>query len=82
MSSNARVRLRPLEKDDLTFVHRLDNNASIMRYWFEEGSVALMMTGRREPGWLFFMQPTGKTALPGTNHPRADAEPVLCVTCE
>ncbi|GKW44288.1 spermidine N1-acetyltransferase [Pectobacterium parvum] len=30
------VRLRPLERDDLTFVHQLDNNASVMRYWFEE----------------------------------------------
>ena len=36
MFSNNSVRLRPLEKDDLSFVHRLDNNASIMRYWFEE----------------------------------------------
>lgn len=36
MPSTMRVRLRPLEKDDLAFVHRLDNNASIMRYWFEE----------------------------------------------
>jgi len=25
-----------LERDDLRFVHHLDNNASIMRYWFEE----------------------------------------------
>lgn len=30
------VRLRPLEREDLTFVHQLDNNASVMRYWFEE----------------------------------------------
>ncbi|UDG80947.1 Spermidine N(1)-acetyltransferase [Candidatus Hartigia pinicola] len=29
-------RLRPLEREDLTFIHQLDNNASIMRYWFEE----------------------------------------------
>ncbi|MFZ4834558.1 spermidine N1-acetyltransferase [Rouxiella sp. Mn2063] len=36
MSSNALVRLRPLERDDLAFVHRLNNNASVMRYWFEE----------------------------------------------
>ncbi|MCZ7176139.1 spermidine acetyltransferase, partial [Salmonella enterica] len=36
MFSNNSVRLRPLEKDDLSFVHRLDNNASNMRYWFEE----------------------------------------------
>lgn len=30
------VRLRPLEREDLRFVHMLDNNASVMRYWFEE----------------------------------------------
>ena len=30
------VRLRPLERDDLPFVHQMDNNASVMRYWFEE----------------------------------------------
>lgn len=30
------VFLRPLEKDDLRFVHRLDNNSSVMHYWFEE----------------------------------------------
>lgn len=30
------IRLRPLEREDLRFVHRLDNNASVMRYWFEE----------------------------------------------
>ncbi len=30
------VKLRPLERDDLTFIHQLDNNASVMRYWFEE----------------------------------------------
>ncbi len=28
--------LRPLERDDLRFVHTLNNNAKIMRYWFEE----------------------------------------------
>lgn len=31
-----RIRLRPLERDDLIFVHRLNNNANVMRYWFEE----------------------------------------------
>ncbi|MEG1689258.1 MAG: spermidine acetyltransferase, partial [Hafnia sp.] len=36
MSSDNNVRLRPLEREDLTFVHQLDNNASVMRYWFEE----------------------------------------------
>jgi len=30
------VKLRPLEREDLPFVHQLDNNASVMRYWFEE----------------------------------------------
>ena len=30
------IRLRPLERDDLKFVHNLDNDANIMRYWFEE----------------------------------------------
>ncbi|WP_108651501.1 spermidine N1-acetyltransferase [Dongshaea marina] len=30
------IRLRPLEREDLYYVHKLDNNASIMRYWFEE----------------------------------------------
>ena len=30
------IRLRPLERGDLYFVHRLDNNAHVMRYWFEE----------------------------------------------
>lgn len=30
------VKLRPLEHEDLRFVHQLDNNPSIMRYWFEE----------------------------------------------
>lgn len=30
------IKLRPLEREDLAFVHQLDNNASIMRYWFEE----------------------------------------------
>ena len=33
---NAPVQLRPLEREDLRFVHLLDNNASVMRYWFEE----------------------------------------------
>ncbi len=30
------IKLRPLEREDLRFVHQLDNNASVMRYWFEE----------------------------------------------
>ncbi|CAM3869894.1 spermidine N1-acetyltransferase [Xenorhabdus thuongxuanensis] len=35
-SENPSVNLRPLEREDLPFVHQLDNNASVMRYWFEE----------------------------------------------
>jgi diamine N-acetyltransferase len=31
-----KVKLRPLERDDLWFIHKLDNNESIMCYWFEE----------------------------------------------
>lgn len=30
------IKLRPLEREDLRFVHQLDNNANVMRYWFEE----------------------------------------------
>ena len=30
------LRLRPLEREDLPFVHELDNNESVMHYWFEE----------------------------------------------
>lgn len=29
-------KLRPLEREDLKFVHSLTNNANIMSYWFEE----------------------------------------------
>lgn len=36
MPSPINVKLRPLEREDLTFVHQMDNNASVMRYWFEE----------------------------------------------
>lgn len=36
IEQDERVRLRPLERGDLHFVHRLNNNDSIMRYWFEE----------------------------------------------
>lgn len=32
----ASVTLRPLERDDLHFVHVLNNNRSVMAYWFEE----------------------------------------------
>ena len=30
------LRLRPLEREDLKFVHEINNNASVMSYWFEE----------------------------------------------
>lgn len=30
------LRLRPLEREDLKFVHEINNNANIMSYWFEE----------------------------------------------
>ena len=32
----AAVTLRPLERDDLHFVHQLNNNRTVMGYWFEE----------------------------------------------
>lgn len=31
-----KLRLRPLERENLKFVHELNNNAKIMSYWFEE----------------------------------------------
>lgn len=36
MATEIALRLRPLEREDLRFVHALNNNASVMRYWFEE----------------------------------------------
>ncbi|MBL8505006.1 MAG: spermidine N1-acetyltransferase [Methylobacillus glycogenes] len=36
MSNLDRINLRPLERNDLHFVHKLNNNDTIMRYWFEE----------------------------------------------
>lgn len=33
---STQLKLRPLESEDLLFVHHLDNNALVMRYWFEE----------------------------------------------
>ncbi|HBM3463078.1 TPA: spermidine N1-acetyltransferase [Listeria innocua] len=33
---NGNLKLRPLEREDLKFVHRLNNDAKIMSYWFEE----------------------------------------------
>ncbi len=35
MPSAHSVKLRPLEREDLRYVHQLDNNASVMRYWSE-----------------------------------------------
>jgi diamine N-acetyltransferase len=32
----AQIRLRALERDDLKFVHDLNNNRRVMTYWFEE----------------------------------------------
>lgn len=39
---NNKIALRPLEREDLPFVHGLDNNVSVMRYWFEEPYEALV----------------------------------------
>ena len=36
MENDRQVTLRPLEREDLAFVHQLNNNATVMRYWFEE----------------------------------------------
>lgn len=36
------ISLRPLEREDLPYVHSLNNNAGVMRYWFEEPYEALV----------------------------------------
>lgn len=36
ITPTAGIRLRPLERSDLHFVHLLNNNRSVMGYWFEE----------------------------------------------
>ena len=36
MSAISDIKLRPLERGDLHFVHKINNNDVIMRYWFEE----------------------------------------------
>lgn len=36
MTHEKKLRLRPLERSDLSFVHELDNNETVMHYWFEE----------------------------------------------
>ncbi|ASK64078.1 spermidine acetyltransferase [Virgibacillus phasianinus] len=33
---SGKLRLRPLEREDLKFVHELNNDPKIMSYWFEE----------------------------------------------
>lgn len=33
---NMPLKIRPLEREDLRFVHDLDNNETVMHYWFEE----------------------------------------------
>ncbi len=35
-SESPSVNLRPLEREDLPFVHKINNNFNAMRYWFEE----------------------------------------------
>ena len=36
MLVDEKIRLCALEKEDLKFIHNLNNNFSIMAYWFEE----------------------------------------------
>jgi diamine N-acetyltransferase len=36
MTEKIALRLRPLEREDSRFVHELDNNETVMHYWFEE----------------------------------------------
>jgi len=36
MTDTRQVKLRPLEREVVRFVHQFDNNASVRRYWFEE----------------------------------------------
>lgn len=36
-----KITLRSMERSDLEFIHALDNNATIMRYWFEEPFVSI-----------------------------------------
>lgn len=42
MKTNHSLKLRPLEREDLRFVHELDNNESVMHYWFEEAYEAFV----------------------------------------
>lgn len=36
ISDSQHIKLRPLEREDLHFIHALNNNEIMMRYWFEE----------------------------------------------
>ncbi|WP_406706446.1 spermidine N1-acetyltransferase [Sodalis sp.] len=36
VSEDHQIKLRPLEREDLHFIHQLNNNEMMMRYWFEE----------------------------------------------
>lgn len=36
-----KINLRVLEKEDLTFIHHLYNNAGVMAYWFEEAHYSM-----------------------------------------
>ncbi|KYP95752.1 spermidine acetyltransferase [Sodalis-like endosymbiont of Proechinophthirus fluctus] len=36
VSESHSIKLRPLESEDLHFIHQLNNNEMVMRYWFEE----------------------------------------------
>ena len=36
LQKSGKLTLRPLERTDLRFVHGINNDATIMRYWFEE----------------------------------------------
>ena len=51
------IKLRPLEREDLLFVHQLNNNDSIMRYWFEEAYESFaelaQLYERNIPAWRF-----------------------------
>ncbi|SNC59069.1 spermidine N1-acetyltransferase [Sodalis endosymbiont of Henestaris halophilus] len=42
ISADHHIKLRPLEREDLHFIHQLNNNEIMMRYWFEEPYEAYM----------------------------------------
>ncbi|RYG72088.1 GNAT family N-acetyltransferase [Lentibacillus lipolyticus] len=41
------LRLRTLEKDDLEFLHKLNNNPDVMDYWFAEAHISLEQVRNR-----------------------------------